>query len=200
MDSAAFEWILNLLLAHGYFILFLTMLIEGPIVTFAAGFASSLGYFHIMPVLILSFLGDFVSDVVLYGVGHWGRHGIAERYGHRVGLTKERMEHIEVAMKRHIVKSLIIFKFVPVLPTFGLIAAGSVGVPFKKFLTVVTLVIIPRTIFFGLLGYYAGEAYQTILPKVEAAQYKLLVLIIVTTALFMIYKAVSDRISAKTDL
>jgi membrane protein DedA with SNARE-associated domain len=197
MDGAAYEAILDWVLAHGYFVLFLTMLVEGPVVTFAAGFAAALGYFNLPIVLALSFFGDWITDIAYYALGYWGRVGVAERYGHRIGLTKERMEAIEQRLKHHAVKTLVLLKFVPVLPTFGLIAVGALRIPVRMFITAVTLIIIPRTLFFALVGYYFGEAYKTVLPAVSAVQYTLLAGVLGAGALYWGYKKLSKRISDK---
>jgi len=186
--------------AHGYWILFATMLVEGPVVTFAAGFAAALGYFNIIGILILSFFGDFVSDLVYYSVGYWGRMRIVERYGHRLGLTRERMEKIESALKHQVTKSLVILKFVPVLPTFGLIAAGGLRIPLKKFLKVVTLVIIPRTLLFGLGGFYFGRAYKTILPAAARIEDGILTFMIGAAVIYGIYRLIARHLVSKADL
>ena len=67
--ASAFSWVI----AHGYPLMFVAMLIEGPIVTAAATFAVVFGYFNISMIFVLSILGDIVADVIYYIIGYFSR-------------------------------------------------------------------------------------------------------------------------------
>lgn len=194
--SGAFEWVLD----QGYFLVLLAMVVEGPIVTSAAAFAAALGHFNVFVILTLSFFGDFIADLLYYAIGYWGGHNVAHKYGHFIGLTNERILKIEEYLKKHSIKGLVIAKFVPVLPTLALIAAGAIRLNFKKFLVVVTLVIIPRTLFFTGLGFYFGQAFDAVNRSINNIFYALLTLALLLTAVYYLYKKVATRISAKSGL
>ncbi len=74
--SAATQWVLM----HGYWVIFLAMLIEGPVVTAAAAFAVALGYFNLWAIFGLSLAGDLVADIIYYAIGYWGRITVVERF------------------------------------------------------------------------------------------------------------------------
>ena len=150
--SGVFDWIIQ----HGYPLMFLVMLVEGPVVTAAAAFAAALGYFNIFMVFVLSLLGDAVSDVTYYFIGYWGRVMLVRKYGPRFGLTEDRIKKIEAFFHRHPNKTLIALKLTPVVPTPGLMIVGASRMPLRKFLTVCSVVILPKTVFFMILGYYFG--------------------------------------------
>jgi membrane protein DedA with SNARE-associated domain len=78
------------MLQQGYTLMFMLMLIEGPVVTAAGAFAAAFSYFHLWIVFVLSILGNLIPDVVYYAMGYWGRHNLIEQYGHYFGLTKQR--------------------------------------------------------------------------------------------------------------
>ena len=175
--------------------MFAAMLVEGPVVTAAAAFAAALGHFNIYLVLFLSFWGDLISDIVYYFVGYWGRLTVVNRYGAYLGLTKERIEQLEKYTARHAVKSLALTKFLPVVPTFALITVGALRMPFLKFLTVITLVIIPRSLLFGGLGFDFGRFYDTISHMVKNAQLTLLIIVLCALILYYLYRTFSQKVS-----
>jgi len=191
--SDTLEWVLQ----NSYLIIFVAMLIEGPVVTSAAGFASALGYLNVWVVIILSFFGDFISDIVYYFVGYLGRLHIAERYGNYLGLTRERMERIEQYLKKHTIKGLVIIKFVPVLPTFALIVAGALRIPIKTFIWIVTLVIIPRSLLFTGLGYYFGRVYDEVNKYLRSFELALLTVILLAILGYFGYKWFAGWIAKK---
>ena len=60
----AFDQVLTFIEQNGYVLLFLLMILEGPIVTAAAAFAASLGYLSLPVVFILSVLGNIIGDLI----------------------------------------------------------------------------------------------------------------------------------------
>ena len=155
--AMALQWVI----AHGYWLMFLAMLVEGPIVTAAASFAVALGYFNIGYVLILSLLGDVVADVIYYSIGYWGRMTLVAKYGRYVGLSKERLTRIERLLEANSIKTLVALKLTPFIPTPGLMLVGVARMKLSKFTLTCLLITIPKTILFMLAGYYFGEAYGT---------------------------------------
>ena len=199
MDTGNFAQTVTWVLQHGYPFVFLAMLIEGPIITSAAAFAASLGYLDITTVLILSFCGDTVADIVYYSLGYWGRQTIVERYGHRVGLSTERLAHMEEFVKRHTYKALIIIKLTPVIPGPGLMAAGASHIPWRKLLIVSAIMTIPKTLAFAALGYYFGQAYASSAGFVEYGQYVILLGILAVIAVYVLYKRITVGLAKRLE-
>ncbi len=56
MIPTSFSSALSFALSHGYVLIFLIMIIEGPFITTAAAFAASLGYFNIFIILSNTFI------------------------------------------------------------------------------------------------------------------------------------------------
>jgi len=178
--AGAFQWVI----AHGYVLMFVAMLIEGPIVTVAAAFAAALGYFDVFIVFVLSFFGDLVADGVYYIIGYFSRLAVIEKFGKYFGLTEKRMHRIEELLNGHSVKTLIALKLTPVLPTPGLMIVGATKMPIKKFVKICSLIIFPRTIFLVILGYYFGAAYEMLSKQMEEKTFTLL---IIAAVVFLLY-------------
>jgi membrane protein DedA with SNARE-associated domain len=193
--SGAFGWVI----AHGYPLMFLAMLVEGPVVTAAASFAAAFGYFSVFIVLILSILGDVMADVIYYAVGYWGRIVVFQKFGRRFGLTEERIRKIEGLLNSHPTKTLIALKLTPILPTPGLMIAGTSRMPLKKFITICSFVILPKTIFFVVLGYYFGSAYSTVLRKFEKGELILGIIIGLILAIYYAFTKLSSYVGRKVE-
>lgn len=193
--QAAFSWVI----AHGYFLMFVAMLIEGPIVTAAAAFAVAFGYFDIWIVFILAILGDVVADVVYYAIGYFSRITVVERFGHRFGLTTERMKKIENLLNGHPVKTLVVLKLMPVLPTPGLMIVGATRMRLKKFITICVAFIIPKAVFFMAVGYYFGAAYEAVLKKFERGGVVFFGLVAIIILIYYAFNKIGARVAEKIE-
>jgi membrane protein DedA with SNARE-associated domain len=152
---AAHVWILG----GGYIGMFIIMLIEGPGITAIGGFAARLGFFNIWLVLLLSILGNFIPDIVFYLIGLWGRATFIDKYGHRFGISKERMQSIEKLYQVHPFATLLVVKLIPFLPPTGLAAAGAARMSLKKYsFWSLVITLLTSGVFLGI-GYYLGETY-----------------------------------------
>lgn len=159
--ATSFAFLAHWMIAHGYVIMFVVMLIEGPIVTAAATFMYTQGYFSLAAIFALSLLGDIVADTIYYIIGYWGRITVVERYGHWIGLSESRLHHMEHLMSQHAGKTLLALKLTPFLPTPGLMLVGATRMPLMRFITICLLIIIPKSLLFMLVGYYFGKGYST---------------------------------------
>ena len=191
--SAVVEW----LLTYGYGIMFFGMLVEGPVVTAAAAFAVGLGYFDFGVVYVLSVLGDIIPDIMFYGVGYWGRETVVEKYGKYIGLTPGILSKGERLISRNTVKSLVLFKLAPVFSLPGIVIAGIMKIPAKKFLTVDLIFTFFNSLLFMVLGFYFGKIFETIMYHIKNAQWALLFVVVIAAAAYYGYKKISARLAKR---
>lgn len=157
--------IINLCLHYGYPIIFLLVLIEGPIVAITSSFFAASGYFNIFILYPLIVFADLSGDILWYFVGYLGREKIINRWGRFIGLTPERVskfEKINDKFKNHQGKALFTAKITHVIGFPFLISAGIFKWDLKKFIWFNFLATLPKTLFFMLIGYYFGEAHEAI--------------------------------------
>lgn len=182
----------------GYAVLFIALIIEGALVTAAASFAAALGYFNIWIVFILAVLGDVIADAGYYGIGYWSRSAVVERYGHRFGLTPERLQKFETLLRTHPVKSLLFVKLAPISAP-GLVVVGASRMPFVRFITLCALIILPKVIFFMALGYFFGAAYETAVRYAQTGEYLILLAVIVIAAAYWGFRKFSASLARRID-
>lgn len=146
-----------------YLLMFLSMIIAGPVITAAGAFAAGLGYLNIWLVFLVSIVGNLVPDAIYYLIGYWGRRELVDKYGRYLRITPKHMEKLEGLYHKHIGKTMTIVKLAPVLATPGLIVAGIARIPLKKFVIWSFIVTVPSSLFYLLIGYYSGAAYQKVI-------------------------------------
>ncbi len=88
-----------------------------------------------------------MADVIYYAVEYRGRITVVRKFGRHFGLTEERIRKIEALLNSHPTKTLTALKLAPILPTPGLMIAGTSRMPLKKFITICAFAILPKTIF-----------------------------------------------------
>lgn len=198
-DVATFGSALAWLKSAGYFLMFVAMVVEGPVITSAAAFAAALGYFNLFIVFLLSIAGDLVGDYIYYGIGYFGRVNFVEKYGHHVGLTERRLKHMERLIKKHPKKTLAAIKLAPLLPAPGLMMIGATRMSVRRYTWLTFVVALPKSLLFMALGYYFGAAYDRFATVFQNGEYFILIAIGATVIAFYGYKKLSAVLSARLE-
>lgn len=188
--SGALQWVI----AGGYFLTFLGMFMFGPIIISAAAFASALGYLNVWIIFAIAVFGDLGMDLILYAIGYFGRIGIVEKYGHRFGLSYNRMKKIENLIHSHPGKTLAAIKLAPFLPIPGLMLVGSTHMSAKKFTFINFLIALPKAVVFMAIGYYFGQIYDSLSRYVKNTEYVLLASVIAIFGIYYIYKKIMGKV------
>lgn len=98
------------IIAHGYIIFFLVALIEGPLISMAAGVALALGHFNIVIIIILSMFGNLFADILFYSIGHYSRNIFKSNIFKRIGITESYVLRVKELLHTHTKKSLLFIK------------------------------------------------------------------------------------------
>lgn len=186
--NANFVNVLQWVLHNSYPIIFLGMIIEGPIITAVSSFAATLGYFSLQTIFILAILGDLVGDFIWYGLGYFTRQTLIKKYGHFFGVSETRMEKIKYLLEKHPKKILFAIKLSPLMPVPGLIIVGSSKMSLKKFMPIISLIILPKVILFMFVGYFFGRFYDKISIYLNGSLYALGLILLAIFLLQYVYK------------
>lgn len=142
--------------------MFLLMVIEGPIVTMAAAFLASLGFFEISLVFLVSVCGDIVGDVVWYGIGRkWGL-AFVRGPGRYLGMDERMIERVDRLFSKHGGKVIFGVKSTTGLCLVAFVAAGIARMDVKKFLMFSFLGGLVWSAILVFLGYFFGALYEQI--------------------------------------
>jgi len=199
LDFASFSSVFAWVTAHGYFLIFLAMCLEGPMTTAAAGFAAALGFFNPWIILLLSILGDLIPDAIYYYMGYFGNTAAVNKFSKLwsgLGLTQQRVQKMEKLLHEHFGKTMIMLKLTPLLAAVGFMAVGSLRASFRKFIKISFLVTFPKSIIFLVIGYYFGHLYNVS----EYVRYTGIFLPLLVALIFILYfggKKISSMIVKK---
>jgi membrane protein DedA with SNARE-associated domain len=179
-------------IAHGYSIFFLAALIEGSLVSTAAGVAAALGFFNVFIIIFISICGDVFADVFYYWIGHRNAKVLNSKFFRYIGVTEERIKKVKDLLHTHINKSLILIKLSPFMGAPGLLIVGAVHVPFKRFFKSILIISIIKAFFFVLLGYFSGIAYLQ-LSKIIANTQSIIIVTFIIFAVYFAYRLITKE-------
>ena len=155
------DGIIPLLETYKYLILFPLAVIEGPILTVIAGFLVSLGVMNLYIVYVIVVVGDVIGDALYYGLGRFGS-GFLHRHGPWVGVTTERLERTKAVYRDHHFKAVALSKLIYGIGLIGMVVAGSLKMPYKRFMLAALLVSLAQSAILISIGIFFGYAYVQI--------------------------------------
>lgn len=172
----------------GYPLMFLIMILEGPLMTILAAFAASLGIFNVYVVLFLSMTGDIVGDVILYALGYHGGAQMLKKAEKILKVKAEIVQHLERLFLKHGKKTIFAVKSTTGLCWITFIAAGTVRMKFRDFLYASFLGGIVWSGFLVASGYFFGYAFRQISQSIKYAGILIFVAVVAFYAIITIYK------------
>ncbi len=146
------------LIEYQYLLLFVAVLVEGPLATIMAGFVVAQNLMNPFIGILVIVISDLVGDIFFYYLGKSGR-----QFGKRMFRKKSsHLSELEDYYHKNTAKAILFGKIAHGLGAFFLFAAGVARIPFKKFLFYNALGTILKTIALLLIGYFFGHSYLRI--------------------------------------
>lgn len=155
------DGIITLLLTYKYLILVPIAIAEGPIASVIAGFLVTLGFLNIFLVYVIIVLGDIIGDTAFYYLGYGGKT-ILNKYGSFLGITQERLEQAKRYFETKHQKAIILSKIIHGVGIAGLVTAGILRIPYRRYIKSCITVTIPQSAVLVLTGVLFGHAYLQI--------------------------------------
>ncbi len=146
-----------------YLLLFIGVIVEGPILMIVCGFFLKLRALELLPVFIVLLAGDLLADAVWYYVGHRFGEAFVLRHGKFFSITPERFLKVRELFHLYHDRILLISK---VTIGFGmalatLIVAGASKVPFRRFMMLNFIGEFALVAILLALGYAFGQLYSS---------------------------------------
>lgn len=139
-----------------YILLFIFVIIQGPLVKLLSGAVVSTTYLNLYLVIIVSIFASISADIGWYSIGRMGKF---QRYFRRNTAKRQKMvEALQSAMHRHYFKVLLLGKLTIGISMPTVLAAGISKISWRKWLPVVVLGEIIYSILFVLVGFFAAES------------------------------------------
>lgn len=199
--------VIEILQDHIYSTLFLYILIEeigvplpipGDALLLYLGIQSNEGQANLWLVLLVTCLGTLIATTILFLFARSvGRPFLLkhEKYLRFIHITAKDIDSLEHYMHIHGTWVLIIARLTPGLRILGTVAAGLLGVSYRKFMAATMLGTIIWTLLYFGLGVYLGERFETQIDNVFSNKLILLAIFVVGLSLWIVlFKFVSPTL------
>jgi membrane protein DedA with SNARE-associated domain len=136
--------------------------VPGETILIAAAVYAGAHQLNIVGVAVVGFLAAVAGDNIGFAIGHYGGHQLAVRYGRYVFLTEPRLIKAEDFFRRHGGKVVVVARFVEGLRQANGIIAGTVQMPWRRFLAFNALGAALWVSVWASVGYLAGNNIDTV--------------------------------------
>ncbi len=189
--DALLHTFLSIIPIYKYGLLFLLVMIEGPLITMGAGWLGSLGYLNLALATIIIICADMLSDCVYYGIGYFGGEKVVKKY---TTSSLVRLRNNEHFLHRHSRKAIVLAKLTHVAGVPFLLTAGLARIPFPIFFFYDAVATIPKSIFFVALGFYFSHIASIINQYLEYGTFGVFALLLLV---FIAYSFLGKYVRAK---
>lgn len=190
--------LLSFLQANGYLIMFVLMVIEGPIITYVAAFAASLGIFNIYYVILISFFGNILSDLIVFYIGRIGKLYVIDKYVSH-WLKQKRIKKIKKYLHENPGKTIAAVKLTPPLPVPGIMLIGASELPLKTFLKYSAVVTLFYSLSMAVLGFYSGIYFGAMIKYVKDITYLIGGFVILVIIIYVLLRDVSRAVGKRIE-
>ncbi len=138
-----------------YLVLFLMVMVEGPIAILVAATAASTGFLYPLPVFLTASLGNLTADLLWYFLGYSGNIEwiLKIRW---LKMDARSLEVLKNSMRRNAVRALLIAKLTNGLIVPALIATGLAKVNIRRWFPVIFFANFLISAVFVGLGYFTA--------------------------------------------
>jgi membrane protein DedA with SNARE-associated domain len=139
----------------------------GETLLITAAIGASTGALNIYLLLLFAWIGAVIGDNIGYAIGRYGGHHLMVRFGGRIGITEERLAHVEEFFDRYGGWVIVFARFVVILRQFNGIVAGTLGMHWLHFLALNALGAALWVGFWGMLAYWLGKGVMTYVDELH---------------------------------
>lgn len=148
---------IELILTYKYLILTPLAIIEGPIISVIAGFLTTLNVFNPLFVFLVMVAGDIIGDAIYYYIGYSGKNLF--KY---FKINEKKIEKAKLYFEKNHKKAIAGSKILWGIGTAGLVTAGALHIPYKKYFKTCALYSLGQSFIMITIGILFGQAYLTI--------------------------------------
>jgi membrane protein DedA with SNARE-associated domain len=167
----------DLIATYGYAAVFVIVGLESvgiPLpgettLTLAAIYAGATQRLNIAGVILAATLGAIIGDNVGYVLGRVGGYRLLRRYGNYVRIDEHRVKIGRYLFDRHGGKVVFFGRFVALLRTYAAFLAGTMKMPWPRFLVFNAAGGIVWALVYGLGFYYFGSALTSLRAPADIA-------------------------------
>ena len=151
----------------------------------AVGYLASQGMFNVFLAAGLAFFSFVLADTISFFLAR-GSSSLIKRKLKRPRAHTFR-GYVVRNLERHLPRTLILVCFIPRMRIWGPIAAGSVKIPYRKFITFDTIGVALFTTLYMTLGYFFGQSFSSVFAQTKAMGMAILVILFFLFGLALLF-------------
>ena len=167
--------------------------VPGETVLILGAIYAGTGRMSILLVAVLGFCAALLGDNVGFAIGHLGGRQFVERYGRYVFLTRKRLDRAEGLFERHGGKIVILARFIEGLRQANGLIAGTVGMPWKRFLLFNAIGAALWIAVWSTIGYLSGSHIDAVYDDATHAVTYLASAVGVSLLAYVTYRVIRHR-------
>jgi membrane protein DedA with SNARE-associated domain len=136
----------------------LILVVPSETVLVAAAALASAGELLVSGVIIAAAAGAFIGDTGVYSAGRWFGPGVRRRFAN--GRFETRLRWAGDQLERRGATIILVGRFIPGGRTATMLTAGTVPMPWRRFLALDAAAAAIWGCYGGLLGYIGGAAFE----------------------------------------
>jgi membrane-associated protein len=180
-----------LILAYRYWVILPIAVIDAPLLSIFIGFLVATGHLNLFLAFGIIVLGDVISDTALYVFGRWCRPAF-EKAGLHLNFSPARVRKVLEYFKRRDRRAIVFSKLARGVGFTGLIVAGSIRVPYRRFVVTCVIVTVGQSGVLIAVGMLSGQAYQSF--ALYLGYFDVVAAVVLVFALFVLYKMLINKI------
>ena len=145
--------------------------LPGEMLLIAGAALASQGDLGLVPLLAAAWSAAVLGDNLGYAIGRFGGRRLILRHGRRIGITATRFARVEAFSRRYGAGVVIAARFFAVLRLLNGLVAGTVGMPWWRFLACNALGAAAWVAAWGLGVYFLGQELHRLVPWVHRFGY-----------------------------
>ena len=154
------EHVFDLLVTYRYWLLIPFSILEGPIVSVIAGVLVKLGYFTFVLAYIVLIIGDIISDIIHYYMGHWGNRIFLEKYVSKLSVLGKNIDAITHLWVVHPKKMMFLSKLAYGISGPLVVSSALAKMTLGRFLSYTIPISLFQHVLFLAIGYGLGYSYS----------------------------------------
>ncbi|MDP3985235.1 MAG: DedA family protein [bacterium] len=176
------DFLVSLIEQYGYLAIFVITMLDHtgtPIAVLSGVGVATAGLLEVHTVLLVSFIGGWVGDVLLYGIGYYGGKHALRHFARRSTSVAHASEKISGWFDSYGTSVLIWGRFAAVIGKYLSVVAGSLEYPFIKFMALSFLGGLIMVLLFGVPTYFIGNELNAAFQNSQFTFYLTLGIIVV---------------------
>jgi membrane protein DedA with SNARE-associated domain len=158
LQTSQLALLISLLGGWSYLLIALAVVFEGPAATLLSATAASTGLLNPALVVLAVVSGNLAGDSIWYALGRLGHLEWFLRYGRRLGITEQRLNHFQEQIHRGAPKFIFLTKLTSSLIIPALVAVGLGRVSWRRWLPFVVAAEVIKSVSLVLVGYFFGRS------------------------------------------